>query len=1090
MSCKPITANIERLARIAANTTRLRRLPNTAKRLAFVIFGFPPASGSVGSAAHLDVWASLHRILLRLRQEGYTVPTPETPEDLLDLVLTSAGGGARSGAAVAARYPVRAYLDQTGDQARRIAPSWGAPPGDVDTDGRNLLIHGVLLGNVYIGVQPSFGYDDDPMALLFRPEATPSHSFAGFYAWMRNEFQPDAMIHVGTHGALEFMPGKQTALAPSDWPGLLSDDFPHYYLYCINDPSEGSIAKRRANATLISHLTPPLDEAGVYGSLAALAEEVRQARAALAAGEEMRARLAAVAAAAEEAHLAFPDHADPGDSLAALQRQVEEVSATLIPIGLHVLGTGIATEEARVTLKAAAAHARPNAGLPALVEELERLHTGGRPLRELPPDDPGRAAAEAELDAILTAALRDGPAPQTGLPPAVVEGWLRFLSDLRRRLDGNDELGALLHALDGRYLKPSPGGEPSRHEAALPTGRNLHALDPQRVPTPAALARGRALADALLQASIERTGRVPETVALVLWGVDNVKNGGEAIAQLLALIGAEPLPDPSGRVDRFRLVPLEELGRPRVDVVATMSGIFRDLFPTTIALLDRVVRAAAAAEEPDELNHLRAHARAQATMLGIPPSEAATRLWSAAPGQYGAGVNHVVHAGQWDQEADLADVFTRRMGHAWGARLTGAAQERLLRASLATATVTFQNIDSAETSLGDVDHYFEYLGGLTAAVTRETGRRPETLVADSHAARPTVRTLADAMVLESRTRLLNPRWYEAQLAHGYQGVGAVMRRLANTFGMQATTGSVPGWVFTDTARTFLFDDALRQRLEEENPQALQALAERLAEAPRPRPLGALARGLRSARRAHRPARRPHRGRGMTEPMFPFTAVLGQDELKSCLLLNASTPASAACLPWATAAPGSPPPCARWASSCNTAASPRRSSTCRSAPPRTGCSGRSTSMPPWLRASGALHPGCWPTRTTASFTSMRSTSSTTTSSTCCSTSPPAASTASNATASATPIRHASSSSAQKPRGGRAPATARRQVRPRHDRHHDHRRRTAHRDRPPAPGVRRLSGTVHRRARRGRGRAGRNRRHGARRPRTGRAARHRP
>ncbi len=738
---QPILPNIHRLAELAANTVRLRRMPAVQKRLAFVIFGFPPAGGTVGSAAHLDVWASLHRILQRLHSEGYGIAVPATPEALLDLVLTSAGGGARSDAAVADRYPIPSYLAHAGEQARRIARGWGPPPGDVDTDGRNLLVHGVTLGNVFIGVQPSFGYDDDPMALLFQPEATPSHSFAGFYSWLRREFRPDAMIHVGTHGSLEFMPGKQTALAPTDWPGLLGDSLPHYYLYCVNDPSEGSIAKRRSNATLISHLTPPLDHAGLYGELTTLAEEIRHTRTARAAGEDVQARLAAVASAAEQAHLSLSAQTDPDAALAALQREVEEISATLIPIGLHVLGTGIPADEARVTLHAAAGHARPDRGLPALVDELEAQHTAGTPLADLPPDDAGRIAAETELDAVLAAALSGGPVPPTALPAALVDGWLAFLRRLRRDLDDNDELGALLHALDGGYVRPGPGGEPSRYEAVLPTGRNMHALDPQRVPTPAARVRGRALADALVEAARDRTGALPETVALVLWGVDNVKNGGEAIAQLLALIGVEPLPDPSGRVERFRLIPLGELGRPRIDVVATMSGIFRDLFPTTITLLDRAIRAVAEADEPDELNYLRAHARVQAAALGLTTVAAATRLWSAAPGQYGAGVNHVVQASQWDEEADLADVFTRRMGHAWGAGLEGAEQEQLLRRSLSTATVTFQNVDSAETSLGDVDHYFEYLGGLTAAVARETGHRPEALVADSYAARPRVRTL-------------------------------------------------------------------------------------------------------------------------------------------------------------------------------------------------------------------------------------------------------------------------------------------------------------------------------------------------------------
>lgn len=862
----PVPENVRRVAALAAATVRLRRTPRPARTLAFVVFGFPPATGAVGTAAHLDVWASLHAVLLRLADAGYEVEVPADPDALLDAVLSAGGGGARSGARVAARYDTGAYVRRDADATRRVSRAWGPPPGDIDTDGRSLLVHGARFGHVHVLVQPSFGDDADPMALLFRPDATPSHSFTAFYTWLRDELRPDAVVHVGTHGSLEFMPGKQVGLAPDDWSGLLVGATPHFYLYCVNDPSEGSIAKRRSQATLVSHLTPPLDRAGLYGGLLDLSELVCDARTALERGDADR-EIAAVAQAAAAVHLDFEpaatgddsvgeavDHRTAGDVLAALEREIETVRATLIPVGLHLLGAGIRRDEAAVTLRVAADHARPEHSLPALTSSLEGWLTDATPVTELPGDDLGRRCVEGVLDTLVASVSQgsDGDdAAATAAPAlAVLEdgltcvgrsevprgaasllaGWARFLRRLLVGLDSSDEIGALLHALDGGYVRPGPGGEPSRHDAILPTGRNMHALDPRRVPTSAALQRGWAVAERMLDRGREADGELPETVAMVLWGVDNVKNGGEGIGQLLALLGVRPLPDPSGRVERFELVPLEDLGRPRIDVVVTMSGIFRDLFPTTVVLLDRAVRAVAQADEPDELNHVRAHARRQARELGLEVAQAATRLWSAPPGRYGAGVNHVVQAGQWDEEDDLATVFVRRTGHAWGAGLEGSGNPELLRSSLATASVTFQNIDSAETSLGDVDHYYEYLGGLTSAVRQASGRRPTSLVADSYAARPTVRPLAEAMSLESRTRLLNPRWYEAQLAHGYQGVAAVARRLENAFGMQATAGAVPGWVFTESARTFPFDDAMRDRLAALNPQASLQLAERLLEA--------------------------------------------------------------------------------------------------------------------------------------------------------------------------------------------------------------------------------------------------------------------
>ncbi|MGW3952123.1 magnesium chelatase subunit H [Streptomyces sp. NPDC004752] len=838
----PVHEHVDRLAGTVARQVALRRMRNADKRVAIVIFGYHAAHGVVGTASHLDVFASLHRVLVRLAEAGYTVEVPETPEALLDLVVTDEGGGRRTQTNVADRYHAADYIRAMRAHAERAEPMWGRPPGDVDTDGISVQIGGVRLGNIFIGVQPSFGYDEDPAALLFvdpPDSATPSHSFIAFYTWIHEVFGADALLHFGTHGALEFMPGKQTGLAPDDWPNLLVRDLPHFYLYCMNNPSEGTIAKRRSHATLASYLTPPLDRAGAYGTLAEISDGVRAAL-----GHEDTARRATAAAGlvdlAQQAHLDVdPELAvrEPEAYLRALQSRLDEVEQALIPIGMHVVDRGIAPEEARVLLRAACDYERPDQNLPALTVALERELTAGVPVTRLPPDDDGRVGVEALLTELVDAVVR-------GADPDRLPGWnavattladLRarwsgFLSDLRDRLATNDEAGALLHALNGGYLRPGPGGDPARQLDALPTGRNTHALDPYRVPTTMAITRGWATAQALLENVREADGHYPDSVALVLWGIDNIKSGGEACAQAFALIGVEPVADALGRMTRFRVIPLEELGRPRVDIVCTVSGVFRDTLPTTIELLDRAVRAVAVLDEPPEDNFVRAHAVQHADELGISVEDAATRIWSAPPGKYGSGVDHVVDAGQWDTEGDLGNVYTRRMAYAYGHRLTGENREKLLRRTLRSVRVTFQNIGSAETSLADTGDYFEFLGGITAAAAAEAGARPRAMVADSYAARPTVRSLDEAMRLESRTRLLNPKWYEAQLEHGYQGVAALTRRLQNTFGMHATTGSVDGWIFSTAAATFLFDTAMRQRMSEHNPAAVKRFADRLLEA--------------------------------------------------------------------------------------------------------------------------------------------------------------------------------------------------------------------------------------------------------------------
>ncbi|HYG59986.1 MAG TPA: cobaltochelatase subunit CobN, partial [Symbiobacteriaceae bacterium] len=372
-------------------------------------------------------------------------------------------------------------------------------------------------------------------------------------------------------------------------------------------------------------------------------------------------------------------------------------------------------------------------------------------------------------------------------------------------------------------VPPAPGGDPARNPEVLPSGRNIHALNPWSVPSPAAVKTGRMLAERLL----ERMGRIPESVAMVLWGTDNIKTQGEGVAQALWLLGAVPEPDSLGRMSRVRLVDLAELGRPRIDVVATCSGIFRDLFPSVMQLLDQAVIAAATADEPLEQNFVRKRALAMAEQLRVPLATAARRVFAARPGQYGTGVNHVVQEGAWEQAGDLGKVYLERMGFTYGRGDEAAREGEVLRAALATTDTAVQHMDSVELGLADIDHYFEHLGGISAAVESLRGARPETYVFDTAAAGGKARPLAEALRLESRTRLLNPRWVEGMLQHGYQGVHEIAQRLDHTYGWQATARAVDGWVFTGAAH-MLQEQA--DRLKALNPQALLRMAGRLLEA--------------------------------------------------------------------------------------------------------------------------------------------------------------------------------------------------------------------------------------------------------------------
>lgn len=829
-------------------TVVLHRLPAEQRKLSITIFGHD-ADGTIGTAAHLDVFRSLWNFLHHLRAEGYTVEIPKSPEALVDNLFDSDAGN-RSTCHVAATWSATEYNEAlTSSQVSRIDRLWTRTPGMIDTDGRELFIRGVRLGNVFIGVQPDFGDVADPLNVLMAPEASPSHSFAAYYLWLEHEFSHDVMLHWGTHGALEFMPGRSTGLIRDDWPLLLTDSVPHSYLYAMSNPAEGTIAKRRSFAGLVSYLTPQLIDAGLHGALAAAAEEAfRLLTSAKDGSVELNAdacsELVTLAAEADLTDCPPPNSGDeandePGDDdgphnpwqewVSNVSATAERIRRTPIPEGLHTLGEPLSHDKTARILSLACTY--PLATSDPLADDLDEEHIT-EAVDAVVNDDFARftslvaGAFDNDAEATNGSESANGSEATTATPTS----WFRHLRRLHSLLTSSQETDGLLTSLSGGYVPPAPGGEPASRPESLPTGRNTHGADPATMPTPTAARRGAATADALVESLRHDNGHYPESIAMVIWGMDNVKTNGEGIAQAFHLIGAEPLTDERGRVSRFRIIPLEELGRPRVDVVCTMSGVGRDLLAGPMELLDDAIHAVASLSEEPEDNPIRAHAMQQAEELGLDLNSAATRIYATAPGNYGTGVNKLVQSSEWDDNSDLAEVYLHRMGHAWGKHVKGTESRALLESSLSRVSATFQNVDSTEISLAGVDHYFEFLGGVSSVVETVSGARPSAKVSHAWQHETNVESLDDAMRLESRTRLLNPAWYEAQLKHGYQGVANIRSRFENTFGMQATARVVDNWVFDRTASTFITDDDMRERLAEHNPAAVLSMTERLLEA--------------------------------------------------------------------------------------------------------------------------------------------------------------------------------------------------------------------------------------------------------------------
>lgn len=749
----------EALAAKVAKMIDLRRADRAERKIAVVLFNFPPNSGATGTAAFLGVYESLLSTLQRLQAEGYSVDVPESVDALRDAILKGNAERFGADANVAHRVPADEHVRRE-EHLKEIEAQWGPAPGKAQSDGGHIHVLGAQFGNVFIGIQPAFGYEGDPMRLLFEGNFAPTHAFSAFYRYIREDFGAHSVLHFGTHGALEFMPGKQAGMTGACWPERLIRDLPNYYLYAANNPSEGMLAKRRSGATLISYLTPPLAQAGLYKDLSDLKTSVDQWR--RSSGEEQ-----------SELEILIADQCDALDieygHIGELPGALYELEQTLIPHGLHVLGQNPEGEKREDTLDA----------MLEAEEEADNRHS-----RE----------------------------------------------ELAAKLDASDELGSLIHALDGGYVQPAPGGDIVANPDVLPTGRNIHGFDPFLIPSQHACKKGREQAESLLAKHVENGSEFPTSIAMVLWGTDNMKSEGVQIAQAMTLIGARPRRDSYGRLCGAELIPLEELGRPRIDVVMTLSGIFRDLLPLQTRMLAEAALLAAQADEPAEANFVRKHSLAHAECHGIDIETAALRVFSNQEGAYGANVNQMIDGGVWADPDELANAFEINKGFAYGVKGQPVQRRELLQSALKDVEFTYQNLESIELGINDVDQYVDGLGGISRSVSKARGEDAPVYILDATRGKAKVRTLAEQIDLEARTRTLNPKWFEGMLDHGFEGVRMIEGHVTSTLGWSATTGQVAPWVYQKISETFVLDEEMRRRLAQLNPKSSARVANRLLEA--------------------------------------------------------------------------------------------------------------------------------------------------------------------------------------------------------------------------------------------------------------------
>ncbi|TSB22435.1 cobaltochelatase subunit CobN [Streptomyces benahoarensis] len=881
-----------RVAGIAVRHARLRHIPAQDKKLALVLSAYPTKHSRIGNAVGLDTPASAVALLRRLREEGYDFGDEDVPglaseeEEAARSASVEGGGGRRAGGdeliyalieagghdqewlteEQLARNPVRipaadykrwyATLPQVLRDA--VEEHWGPPPGEMfldrshaDKPGRDpegdIVLAALRRGNLLILIQPPRGFGENPIAIYHDPDLPPSHHYLAAYRWIAASaddggFGADAMIHLGKHGNLEWLPGKNAGLSAACGPDAALGDLPLIYPFLVNDPGEGTQAKRRVHATLVDHLVPPMARADSYGDIARL-EQLLDEYAQISAMDPaklpaIRAQIWTLIQAARLDHdLGLADRPDDDgfdDFLLHVDGWLCEVKDAQIRDGLHVLGAAPAGE-ARVNLVLAILRARQiwggTSALPGLREALGLDESAATRTAADDAEERARALVQAMEDADWApSAVAEVAAGQPEQVAAILDFAAREV--VPRLTATTAEIDHAVHALNGGFVPAGPSGSPLRGLVnVLPTGRNFYSVDPKAVPSRLAWETGQALADSLLERYRSDNGAWPTSVGLSLWGTSAMRTSGDDVAEALALLGVRPVwDDASRRVTGLEPIALEELGRPRIDVTLRISGFFRDAFPHVIGLLDDAVRLAAGLDEPASDNHIRAHAQADLAAHGD-ERRATTRIFGSRPGTYGAGLLQLIDSRDWRTDADLAEVYTVWGGYAYGRGLEGRPARDEMETAYKRIAVAAKNTDTREHDIADSDDYFQYHGGMVATVKALKGTAPEAYIGDS--TRPeTVRTrsLVEETSRVFRARVVNPRWIEAMRRHGYKGAFELAATVDYLFGYDATTGVVADWMYDKLAQTYVLDPENRAFLQEANPWALHGIAERLLEA--------------------------------------------------------------------------------------------------------------------------------------------------------------------------------------------------------------------------------------------------------------------
>ena len=876
---QPMPERMAAMVDKAIKWARLHRLKNEDKKIALIFHNYPPKNYNIGSASGMDSMESATRLLARMQADGYKIDfLPESAEEFIrimtshatnDLSLLTDKQAEECQKLSADEYA--AFFATLPEEARqKMTEQWGEAPGDIMlSDEGNILVPGTMNGNIFMTVQPARQYGMDPARAYHDPTIAPTHQYLAFYYWLREVFKADAVIHLGTHGNLEWLPGKATGLDRSSYSDIALGSLPNIYPYLMTISGEGVIAKRRSSACLIGYLPAPVAEAGAFDELAELEKMADEYSHFQKQDSEQAAELEKkIIELAHETKIdesvAYDETKPFTDYLAELHEYIEELQDSEIHVGLHVLGQppegDILIGEVMHLLRLS------NGPVPSLYnlwaekfssnfEELEKNPsaiveafdlTGGELLRRIRNESRAFVTAIAEkgfTEQSVNAAMQ---LPETAEGP---EEWKQKIKSLGqyiieeiypRLARTTDELDHTLAALSGKYVAPGPSGSPSAGGVdLLPSGRNFYGVDPRALPSQAGWMAGKKLGDRMIEKYITDEGKYPENIGMVLWSGPNMRSSGQDIAEFLYLLGVKPVwQKGSLRVTDLEVIPLDELKRPRIDVTARISGLFRDTLPHLAELMDKAVLMVAKLDESDDDNFVRKHIREDSEALQADGASAddawrnaAFRVFGDAPGTYGSGINVVLDAKNWESEKDLADVYVRWGGHVFGGGQRGVYQPELFKKRLAQMELTVKNEENHDMNILSSDDYNGFHGGMIAAVKSFGQKTPVSYVGDSaNRGAPKIRTVAEEMKRVVRTESLNPKYIEGLMQHGYKGAMDMANRLNISFQWDATSSVMEDWMYNDYAEKYAFDPKVQQWMKKVNPWALQNIAETLLEA--------------------------------------------------------------------------------------------------------------------------------------------------------------------------------------------------------------------------------------------------------------------